>query len=262
MSTHACVSNPVVVLGASNVALNLRRILRLVSGQVSHPHHFLVASGHGRSYGTSSAVLFRHLPGIRHCGLWEALENTVGPTRALVTDIGNDILYGQSPQTILQWIGECMDRLAAREARIVITDLPLASIDRLSPAWFNLFCSMLFPARSITLGDAVARAHEVSRGLKQFAHLPHVTLVRQEFSWYGLDPIHIRPRWRERAWRHILDSWSNDPSQASLPRPSALHRWPACLHLLTPHRRRLFRVNQSRPQPCVHREDGSCLSLY
>jgi len=64
----------------------------------------VAALGHGRSYGAHSKFVVRTLPGILQSGLWRHLESlSTVPTRALVTDIGNDILYGFSAEQTLAW---------------------------------------------------------------------------------------------------------------------------------------------------------------
>src|SRR5207245_935521 len=66
----------------------------------------LAALGHGRSYGAQSRLIVRTLPGILQSGLWRKLETLpVAPTRGLITDVGNDILYGFSAQQNPDWYG-------------------------------------------------------------------------------------------------------------------------------------------------------------
>jgi hypothetical protein len=63
----------------------------------------------------------------------------------LVTDVGNDILYGFSAEQTLAWVAEALDRLSRVTQDIVLTDLPLASIRRLSNLKFLAFRSILVP---------------------------------------------------------------------------------------------------------------------
>nr|MBC8290220.1 hypothetical protein [Planctomycetota bacterium] len=100
-----------VLIGASNVTFNLPDIWRGLSSD--QPTQLLVAAGHGRSYGMPRTVMGRTLPGVLECGLWQTLseiqpEHTVS---ALITDIGNDLLYGAEPSTIAAWVAEVADRL-------------------------------------------------------------------------------------------------------------------------------------------------------
>ena len=70
--------------------------------------------------------MIRTLPGILESGLWRQLESfAAAPTRALVTDVGNDILYGFSAEQTLAWVAEAVERLQKFTKDIVLTDLPL-----------------------------------------------------------------------------------------------------------------------------------------
>ena len=88
----------------------------------------------GAAYGLTSRVLIRELPAISDCGLWDVLQRGPSrPTSALITDIGNDLFYGATVTEILAWVTSAIDRLAARDARIVMTLLPLDVADTISP---------------------------------------------------------------------------------------------------------------------------------
>ncbi len=88
----------IILLGASNLTLSLRLVTHLMQQRFSGPSEILAAVGHGRAYGSANQVLSRGLPGIVNSGLWPQL-NSIGvlPTYALLTDIGNDILFGSAP---------------------------------------------------------------------------------------------------------------------------------------------------------------------
>ena len=57
--------------------------------------------------------------------------------------IGNDIIYGFPADQILEWVEETVDRLQEFTADIVLTDLPLPSVRRLSEPTFLVFRSLL-----------------------------------------------------------------------------------------------------------------------
>ncbi|MCZ6542107.1 MAG: hypothetical protein O6768_00410, partial [Planctomycetota bacterium] len=91
----------VVLLGASNLTRGISRAVGIAQAILGTPLEVLIAMGHGRSYGQRSRVLGRSLPGIVDCGLWDALLHGSGrPTYALLTDIGNDVMYGASVPSI------------------------------------------------------------------------------------------------------------------------------------------------------------------
>ena len=117
----------VVLLGASNLTRALPLVIGLARQRLGGPLDVHAALGHGRSYGRRSTVLIRSLPGVLESGLWPALEAPAQGAsvalHALLTDVGNDIVYGHDPDTIAGWIDTCIGRLAGLGARIVMTRL-------------------------------------------------------------------------------------------------------------------------------------------
>ena len=106
------------------------------------------------------SVFGRKISGIFPCALWQDLQNRPPlPTAALVTDIGNDLLYGVTPDRLLEWVERCLDRLADAGAATVVTQLPIDSIERLGEARFRFFRRLLFPRSTAHFGRcAGARA--------------------------------------------------------------------------------------------------------
>src|SRR4051794_38173405 len=103
----------VILLGASNLTRSFPTVIATAIQTWSEPVEIMAAMGHGRSYGQDSSVFGRKISGIFPCALWQDLQNRPKlPTSALVTDIGNDLLYGISPDLLLQWVERCLDRLA------------------------------------------------------------------------------------------------------------------------------------------------------
>lgn len=195
----------VVLIGASNVTFNLPDIWRGLSSNV--PTRLMVAAGHGRSYGTPSTVLGRTLPGLLDCRLWGTLTE-LKPDRplALLTDIGNDLLYDVEPVTIAGWVAEAADRLSRLGATPVMTSLPLDSLQSLSRARFHFFRRILFPASRLTFENAMAVSSELNTRVQSLAAERGLKVLTPKRHWYGLDPIHFRRRLRAVAWTTYLSS--------------------------------------------------------
>jgi hypothetical protein len=142
----------VVALGASNLTRGFQTVVSTARNAWGPQVEVLAALGHGRSYGAHSRLAFRGLPGILDSGLWPELKSRPGmATRALVTDVGNDILYGLSAEQTLAWVEEAIRRLRRFTQDIVLTDLPLFSIRRLSNRKFLVFRSILVPSCRLPL---------------------------------------------------------------------------------------------------------------
>jgi hypothetical protein len=246
----------VVALGASNLTRGLPILVSAARCRSGPDVEILAALGLGRSYGMESRVLARTLPGILDSGLWKALaERPALPTRALVTDVGNDILYGASPDRILEWVEESLGRLRRVTDDVVLTGLPLDSIRRLSPAKFLAFRTILFHRCRLTFTQVIDAAEQIGEGLADLAASHGARFVGLRPEWYGFDPVHVRPgRWGA-AWREILGA---DASVGAAPSLGEALR----LHALSPERQWLFGVERVSAQRGARLSAGGRVWLY
>ena len=248
-----------VLLGASNLRASLPLVVNLLRRRCGGPVEVLAACGHGRSYIAWSRFLgIRHLPGIAGCGLWQALEDRPSrPTLALLTDAGNDLVYGAEVPEIVRGIAACLERLAARQARVVLTLLPLARLERLSPWEVRLAVALLFPGRRAPWPALLERARELDERLRRLGREHGVRIVEPEASWYGIDPIHLRRGRRREVWERL----TGDAGAADGASPAAgpvQFRIP----LLGAETLRLAGRTLQTSQPAVHLPDGTTVALY
>ena len=195
-----------MAVGASNLTRGFHAIVATARSVWGPDVEVLAALGHGRSYGGPSTFLVRGLPGILQSGLWRELEShPPAPTRALVTDVGNDIMYGYPPAQILEWVDECVARLQRFTPDVVVTGLPHAAVAGLPPARYLLFRSVFFPRCRLTLDADDARRRRGGRGPPGRSPPNRgARSCRLKPEWYGFDPIHIRPGMWNAAWQEIL----------------------------------------------------------
>lgn len=248
-----------VLLGASNLTRGMATVIGTACHAWGRPLDVLAALGHGRSYGLRSTVLVRALPGIVECGLWPALaQRAAAPTAALITDIGNDLFYGASPQTIVGWVEQCCQRLAATDARLVMTRLPVCNIGRVRPWQYLTFRTLSYPRCRLSLADLTRRAQELDELLLELARRYQCRLIEPRACWYGLDPVHIKIGQSRRAWNEILAGWTDALGETP---PASFRHW-RYLHTRPPERRWLFGREQRFAQPSGRLADGTVLSLY
>ena len=246
----------VVALGASNLTRGFHTVVSTARAAWGPDVEVLAALGHGRSYGATSRLVFRSLPGILDSGLWRELESRPRvPTRGLVTDVGNDILYGSSAEQTLAWVEEALRRLGRVTSDIVVTDLPIASIRRLSRPKFLLFRSILVPRCRLSLAQVLDTAERVNVGLAKLSSEHGARLFRLDPAWYGFDPIHIRPFLWRRAWQEVLGA---HPQASAGRSPVEGLR----LYLMPPERRWVFGVERVIPQSGVTLPSGGRVWLY
>ena len=228
-----------IIIGASNVTLSLPVIWSGLAASESPPQRLFVAAGHGRSFALPNTVMGRTLPSILECGLWEKLaevqpevaerrepsgqlpSDSQGPDgsrrsgtqtetsnhqapRALITDVGNDILYGAPVRQIAEWVHECVERLRGLGVQPRLTHLPLDSLRSLSRRRFLFFRKLLFPSSTLTYEGAFTAAAELDEALAGLSEAAGLERAEPQPHWYGLDPIHIRRRAQPEAWRQFL----------------------------------------------------------
>lgn len=253
----------VILLGASNVTLAFPRLWHGLRRAYAEPIEMFAAHGHGRSFGMWSRIGPRELPGILPCRLWDDLaaqSPSAEPPRALITDVGNDLLYGVDPDQIAAWVATCVERLNAMSARIVLTQLPIASALSLGPARFRFFRSLFFPTTTVQYGDLVPKVTRLNQHLVDLGRKHDIRTLELRGQWYGFDPIHIRRRHRDPAWQELLASWFDDPQFAQFRAASptaSLRQWRQ-----RPCKRRWFGREQTAIQPSLREVDGSTLWLY
>jgi hypothetical protein len=250
-----------VLLGASNATRGISTIVATAGASWGRPLEVLAAIGHGRSYGMPSSFLGRVLPGILQCGLWHDLaQRRPLPLRALVTDIGNDIMYGVPPQTIADWVARCIDSLQLHGAHVVLTLLPEENARRISHRKFRFFRRLFFPRCTLDLPEVQRRVAELNHRLRQLSAARGVALQTLRPEWYGLDPIHIRYLALRRAWGTLLAHGGTQ--HAGLPKlRGSLGRW---WYLRSRKPQRWWRGGRPRhaPQPAAHLADGTTVAFY
>jgi hypothetical protein len=205
-------------------------------------------------------VLLRDLPGILSCGIWDTLaQRPPAPTATLLTDIGNDIVFGVPVTRITAWVEQTLERVAPFSERIIVTEIPLDSVSRTAPATFLALRSLFFPESRLRFGDALDRAQQLNESIVRLARQFRAAVVKPQPGWYGLDPIHIRYRNFAEAWQQILSAWRDEP--ASFRYQPSLRRW-LVLHTILPHERRMCGFLQRHRQPACKLPDGTWISLY
>lgn len=206
-------SRVVVILGASNVTLGWSEAVRQLSARSSGSIQLFTAHGMGRSYlKAESGFMVWKMPGILHSGLWHALPS--GPSSeaapwALVTDVGNDLVFGSSADEVAEGARHAIDRLRRWDERIqvVLSRPPVDAVRSLGPARFRFVRSVLFPRSSLNLQRAVAEVESLDEQLVQIGEQTGARIFRPDPDWYGFDPIHVQRPFRSQAFGQMMELW-------------------------------------------------------
>jgi hypothetical protein len=251
-----------ILLGASNLTRGFSVVLQTARQVWGASVEIMGAMGRGRSYGQSTVLLGRALPGILHSGLWPAIERRgPAPSAALVTDIGNDILYEVPVERLIGWITECFDRLAECGAATVVTQLPVENLKNLSPRRFLFYRRLFVPSCRLDQAEITARVLDVNEQVVRMARERGLSIVAQDARWYGMDPIHIEMRSWGAAWQTILAPWNSERARVQSAVRASLLRVARCA-LFFPENAAYFGVARRVRQPCARLRDGTTISLY
>ena len=133
-----------------------------------------------------------------------------------MTDIGNDLLYGATPDRLLGWVEGCLDRLAEAGAATTVTHLPAGSVETLSERRFHFFRRLLFSRSTLTLAEAKELIREINQRLTALGDARNLSVISVSANWYGLDPIHIKRRAERQAWPALLAGWREEANEFAL----------------------------------------------
>lgn len=258
---NAAVPVRCILLGASNVTLAFPLIAAALTESLPAGSEIFAAHGHGRSYLRWSSVFHRSLPGITGSRLWDDLAERppAEKTLALITDVGNDLIYGEPHDVLADGVSWCLARLQERNAEIVCVRPPLDRLRRLSPFAYHAFKRLFFPGPTRPWEEMKALAIQLDASLQSLACKSSARLITPDESWYGADPIHIRRSRRREAWQRILSEWPWDHDfRVSPVSATATYRW----WTLRPAERRAFRRTQTEVQPVLSDPQGVSVWLY
>ncbi len=206
-----------VALGASNLQRDLPTIAAALSAHVAAPLDVVAASGNGRAYGAwSRCAAIRALPGIVECGLWTALETGPQPHYVVLTDIGNDLVYGASAEAVVAGVTTCVERLERLEPvhRVLVLP-PVAEVAGLPPWRYRLAKRLLFPTHEMGHSVLVERLKRVEAELHVLADRYDMRVIQPKPEWYGVDPIHPKPAGRTAFRDQLFSEWGFDNKSLS-----------------------------------------------
>ena len=238
-------------LRASYLTRRLALLSGLVRGGGSCDVSLFVAAGHGRGYGVNTRVAWRRLPSILGCGLWRALDRErIERPMVVVTDVGNELLYGLGVSAVAGAVREATHRLATRGGRLVITGLPLAAVAGVGAVRYRLLRMLYVPRCLLGLDELKEATCWLDEELQALAVETGATFIEQPADWYGLDALHVRRPHLDALWQRVCDAWGLPCTTAS---PRATWRDWAAIGSRGAEVRSLARTVRFTPQPVVER---------
>jgi hypothetical protein len=182
------------------------------------------------------------------------------PTFAIVADVGNDLAYETPVRTIVRWVNETLDRLAAHDASVVLNNIPIASLRTVGAVRYRAFRELFFPNCKLPRREMLRRAEELTEALAKMAEERKTPVFSGENAWYGLDPIHPRRRSAGEIWSRMLGELFTPGQMAPLVR--ATPSTSLALRRLNPECWKHFGFARRAVQPAARLSDGTTIALY
>jgi hypothetical protein len=154
-------------------------------------------------------------------------------------------------------VDECVTRLRRVTPDVVVTGLPHPATAGLPRRRYLLFRSLFFPGCRMTIDQAMRAAAEVDAGLAAIAAARGAAFFRLKPEWYGVDPIHIRPRMRNAAWQDILCGEDRPAAYRPVTRREAVR-----LYCLLPEQASFLGRGRRTPQRGLALRAGGRVWLY
>jgi len=210
-----------VLLGASNLSMTFPMVIETARAMFARPLEIYVAMGFGRSYGQESKFFGKKFSGILHADLWTSLNDAQPlPTSAIIADVGNDLAYGVSVSTIVEWVDQTLNRLDAHRASTALNNVPLASLSAVGALRYSVLREVLFPSCRVPRREMLSRASQLSDALDEVANQRQMPVFSGDSAWYGLDPIHPRRASAGEIWLRMLSAVAPSDAVAAWRRPS------------------------------------------
>ena len=198
-----------VLLGASNLARGYCALTQHISKNISDAE-FVSALGPGRGYCTQGGFLnFSYSP-IGECQIMEQAKvyNERGfRMTVLLTDIGNDIMYGVPEQVLIQCIDTLIEKSLQLNAEVFVTSIHVNVCKDMGGISFELLKAIFYPNSLVTINKADSIVNKVNHYLKEkSSQNEHVHLISGLGRFCGLDKIHYSLFKSHIVWSRIANT--------------------------------------------------------
>jgi hypothetical protein len=202
--------NPVlfILLGASNLARSFHGLKCSIERCIlPRTAIFLHAMGPGRGYVSRGGILNAVYSPIINSGIFEAARNKKIKKQkvvALITDIGNDIMYNISPDKIIDSLQHILNVLDEIGTNIVITSIPVDLKNDISELHFQILRKIYFPKSSVKYSQASNNIKTINQFILKASN-QKITVMNDMKRFSGIDKIHYSIFKSPLAWSHIAE---------------------------------------------------------
>lgn len=195
-----------VLMGASNLARGYSALTKcLVRCLAPHPIEILHAMGPGRGYCARGGIFNITYPPIRSSGILRSARGRAQRARkviALITDIGNDIMYDVPVSDLISCLDDLFQELDAIGAEIFVHPIPLDFSEDFSERQFRILRSIFYPNSAIDYKRARESVEAVNKFLRdRVGGRIHLLPILKDCT--GIDKIHYSIFHSHRVWSGV-----------------------------------------------------------
>lgn len=217
-------------MGASNLARGYSALVDCLS-QCLHPQaiEVLHAMGPGRGYFAQGGVFNVSYAPIVLSGVLDAARKRqphVQKTLALITDIGNDIMYNVAPEKIIACVKSVVQELEAMDADVFIHPIPMDIMEDVTERQFGVLRKVFFPRSPVTHSGAASAVQKINEFLRALAG-GRIHLLPGAKEHCGVDKIHYSVFRSHKAWSEVVDAMGRVLPGAKTARVSRRAVWKA-----------------------------------
>jgi hypothetical protein len=197
-----------VLLGASNMARGYSALTQHLSKNIS-PTQFINALGPSRGYCARGSLLnFSYSP-IGKCKVMKSAEDFAqqgGKMVVLLTDIGNDIMYGVSDQSVIECLDTLIESFRSWDAEVFITSIHVDISQDMGKLFFKLLKIIFYPKSQVTFDEADLAVKRLNHYIEEKSKKSEgVHLISGMKVYCGLDKIHFGLLKSHLAWSQIAN---------------------------------------------------------
>ncbi len=170
---------------------------------------FLNAMGPGRGLCARGGMFnFTYSP-VQDCKIIESAEKKAKKslrTAVLITDIGNDLMYGVSSDTLIESLDGMIGRMLKWEAEIFLTSIHVDLKKDVSPTTFLILRFLFYPSSKVTYEETDLFVSKINEYLEEKARKNEkVHLITGMEAFAGSDKIHYSLLKTHAAWSKVTE---------------------------------------------------------
>lgn len=196
-------------MGASNLARGYSALVNsLIHCLCPQPVEILHAMGPGRGYIAQGGVFNVSYAPIVDSGIVKAARKRqpeTSKTLALITDIGNDIMYDVPVAEIMAGLDSLMRELNGMDAEVFVNPIPMDLLEDVSEQQFRMLRRVFYPRSPVTYSGAADAVSKINISLRESVG-GRIHLLPSFKDYCGVDKIHYSVFHSHRAWSEVVNA--------------------------------------------------------